>query len=124
MTKKDRQTRLKKILLERKRKLWIELRDELFKKMAPEHHAQFETALDYEDQALLDLIEDTGLTIADIRREELTRMDETMRKLDEGTYGICEDCGEEISEERLKVMPYALYCVKCQEKHEGPVTRG
>jgi len=122
--KRNRQVRLKEMLLERKRKLWIELRNELFEKLGREYHTQFETAMDYEDQAFADLLEDTGLTIADIRREELTRMDEAMRKLDEGTYGICEDCGEEIEEGRLRVVPYALYCIKCQGRYEGPVPRG
>jgi DnaK suppressor protein len=38
--------------------------------------------------------------------------------LREGTYGTCEDCGEEINTERLKVLPFAIYCRDCQEKRE------
>jgi DnaK suppressor protein len=40
------------------------------------------------------------------------------RKLDDGTYGICEECGQEISEERLEAVPYAIYCIQCAQKHE------
>ncbi|MGB9716331.1 MAG: TraR/DksA family transcriptional regulator [Thermodesulfovibrionales bacterium] len=38
--------------------------------------------------------------------------------MDEGTYGKCEECGEDISEERLKILPFAIYCRDCQEKME------
>ena len=34
-----------------------------------------------------------------------------------GTYGECEGCGEEISAARLKALPWARYCVTCQELH-------
>ncbi len=117
---RERQERLREIIIERKRKMWNELRGELFQQLGEEHHAQFEVALDVGDQGLADLIEDTGLTIADVRRQELTLMADAERRLQEGTYGTCDDCGTEISEERLQVVPYALYCVKCQEKREAP----
>jgi len=45
-------------------------------------------------------------------------IDDVLRKLDEGTYGICEECGEEISEKRLTVLPTATLCVCCQENKE------
>ncbi|KPJ52370.1 hypothetical protein AMJ39_08030 [candidate division TA06 bacterium DG_24] len=44
---------------------------------------------------------------------------EALRKISTGNdYGKCEECGEEIGEERLEVIPYARFCVRCQEKHE------
>jgi len=58
--------------------------------------------------------------VADIRRQELTAMDEALGRLEGGTYGICEECGLEIPEERLRVMPFARYCREDQEKQEGP----
>jgi len=47
------------------------------------------------------------MAVADIRRQELTRMDEALGRLKEGRYGICVECGAEIAEERLRVAPYA-----------------
>jgi DnaK suppressor protein len=67
---------------------------------------------------LIDLIEDTGLAVADIRRGELTQMDEALDRLEDGTYGLCADCGQEIDGQRLKVMPFAIYCVSCQREKE------
>lgn len=110
--------RLKKALLDRKKKMWSDLRDELFRKLGKEYNTQFDNPRDIEEMALIDVIEDTGLAIADVRREELEKMDESLRKIEDGTYGVCEGCAEEIDEERLKVMPFATYCVKCKSDTE------
>jgi len=116
-----RQTRLREMLLEKKRAMWNELRDALFQNTGEELHSQFEFPLDPAEQGLIDLLADTGLTVADIRRQELTAMDEAMGRVERGTYGICDACGRVIPEERLRVMPFARYCREDQEKQEGPI---
>ena len=118
--KTERNQLLKEVIMERKRKLWNELRAELFGKLGEEYHDQFDIAMDDAERGLDDLLEDTGLSIADIRRQELTQMEEAERRLSEGTYGLCDECGEEIDTERMKVVPYTRYCVRCQERSEGP----
>ncbi|MDP2689704.1 MAG: TraR/DksA C4-type zinc finger protein [Deltaproteobacteria bacterium] len=114
-----RHKRLKKALLDRKRKMWSDLRDEFFRKLGKEYNTQFDNPHDVEELALIDIIEDTGIAIADIRREELEKMDAALRQLEDGTYGVCEVCGEEIDEERLKVISFATTCVKCQKSGES-----
>jgi DnaK suppressor protein len=42
-----------------------------------------------------------------------------LEKLDEGNFGVCEKCGREISEERLKVRPMAVLCIRCKKKQEA-----
>ncbi len=64
------------------------------------------------------MAEDINLQHLGAHRDDLLKIDEAIRKLDEGTYGICEDCGEEISEQRLNILPYAIYCIDCKEKRE------
>jgi DnaK suppressor protein len=118
-TNSKRRTTMKKILLEEKRRLWNELRAELFPAQ-DRLHSQFEIPQDIGDQGMLDVLADTGLAVNDILRDKLSRMDAAERKLEDGSYGICEDCGVEIDEERLRVQPYAIRCVPCQEKLEGP----
>ncbi|MEE9591096.1 MAG: TraR/DksA family transcriptional regulator, partial [Thermodesulfobacteriota bacterium] len=103
--KKEDYDRLKEILLEKKRKMWNSLRGEIFRELGEGYHDQFDIPQDIEDRAFMDLIEDIGLTLADIKCQELTNMDEAMLRLDEGTYGNCIECDVEIEEERLKVMP-------------------
>jgi len=116
---KERQERLREILREEKRRLWQELRSEIFRDQE-KLHSEYDIPQDIGEQSMLDVLSDTGLAVADILRERLTRMEEAERKLEEGTFGLCEDCGVEIEEERLRVVPYAVRCVRCQERSEGP----
>ncbi|NWF53659.1 MAG: TraR/DksA family transcriptional regulator [Syntrophaceae bacterium] len=51
-------------------------------------------------------------------KEKLNAINEALEKLKDGTYGICEECGERIGTGRLKVMPLAKYDVSCQAKLE------
>lgn len=111
--------RLKNTLLERKRKMWDDLRHDIFRKLGREYNAEFDNPHDLEELSILDMIEDTGLAVADIRREQLEMLDASLRKIDDGTYGVCGDCGTDIDEERLKVEISAEYCVGCKKKQEG-----
>ena len=46
---------------------------------------------------------------------ELGKVNRALRKIEKGTYGICEKCQNSISEDRLKIYPRAVYCQKCQK---------
>jgi DnaK suppressor protein len=59
-----------------------------------------------------------SLELSEGERERLFALDEAIRRIDEGTYGKCSSCGCAISKQRLKVMPQAELCIKCQEKKE------
>jgi RNA polymerase-binding transcription factor DksA len=48
----------------------------------------------------------------------LQEVDDALRKYDEGTYGICDNCGEPIAEARLRAYPQARYCIRCQSELE------
>ena len=45
-------------------------------------------------------------------------IDQALRKIDDGTYGKCERCGQDIPEERLDAVPYATLCVSCKQLEE------
>ena len=45
----------------------------------------------------------------------LREVEDAVRRIDQGVYGICAECEEPISEKRLAALPWARYCVKCQE---------
>ena len=46
------------------------------------------------------------------------KIQETLKRIDDGTFGICQECGEEISESRLKARPVATLCVECKRMQE------
>lgn len=56
----------------------------------------------------------------------LYHVDEALRRLYRGQYGLCESCGKEIGKARLEAIPHASLCVACQEKQEkqGNAARG
>jgi DnaK suppressor protein len=51
-------------------------------------------------------------------RNTLRLVEEAMDRISEGTYGECTNCGDEISSKRLEAIPWAPYCIKCQELME------
>jgi DnaK suppressor protein len=58
------------------------------------------------------------LELEERRANRLAELDEMLRRLDEGSYGICDKCGERIPFARLRAIPSARYCVACQEQEE------
>ena len=59
-----------------------------------------------------------SLGLASNERKMLYELDDALKKIEEGTFGICEDCKSPIAKNRLKAVPSARLCVKCQEKKE------
>ena len=59
-----------------------------------------------------------SLGLASNERQSLYELDEAIKKIEEGTFGICEECKSLIAKTRLKVVPFTRLCVKCQEKKE------
>ncbi len=58
------------------------------------------------------------LTLNENERMRLKDVDESLDRIENGTYGICEECGEPIGLKRLEVKPVAKYCVPCLTKIE------
>jgi len=73
-----------------------------------------ETSGDIYDQASNERDRELLLLLGDREREKIRNIEEALNRLDEGEYGICEDCEEEIPLGRLKAMPFARLCVKCK----------
>ena len=59
------------------------------------------------------------LGMSERERGMLRENDQALDRIDDGSYGECEDCGEEIGEARLKAVPYATLCVECKADREG-----
>ncbi|HPB18773.1 MAG TPA: TraR/DksA C4-type zinc finger protein [Candidatus Cloacimonas sp.] len=68
------------------------------------------------------LMEQTVMML-ESEREKIRHLNEALRRIEDGTYGICEFCGEFIQESRLEVIPYATCCVACKEKNEDKKRR-
>lgn len=58
------------------------------------------------------------MILTDREKKKLLQIDDALDRIEDGSYGLCEECGVKIPKGRLKVMPFAKCCVECQEKME------
>lgn len=73
---------------------------------------------DPNDRASLESDRNFELRIRDRERKLIAKMQEAIRRIDEGTFGICGDCGGPISEKRLLARPVTTQCIDCKTKQE------
>jgi DnaK suppressor protein len=108
------QKKAKQMLL----KLRDRLIDEIAEKRKMESNNLKDEIADFYDSADDERDRQLSHLISDRDREKLFEIDEALQRIDEGTYGICEECGKKILESRLRVMPFARLCVPCQSDLE------
>jgi DnaK suppressor protein len=73
---------------------------------------------DDEERSMEDFVLGMDFALMEMESETLRKIDEALLRLDEGTYGICSECDDSISEMRLKALPFATLCRDCQEQAE------
>lgn len=73
---------------------------------------------DPNDRATLESGRSFELRIRDRERKLLSKIDEAIARIDDGSYGICEDCGEEIGQKRLEARPVTTLCIDCKTLQE------
>ena len=61
---------------------------------------------------------ETAQSLSKHARNLLTQIDDALRRMDNGTYGVCERCGERIDLDRLEALPYARLCLDCKRRDE------
>ncbi len=70
------------------------------------------------DRATLESDRNFTLRIRDRERRLIGKIKEALERIENGTYGICESCEEDISEKRLKARPVTTLCIDCKTKQE------
>ncbi|RMH37930.1 MAG: TraR/DksA family transcriptional regulator [Nitrospirae bacterium] len=95
-----------------------QIQEQLGQTLTDEQQRRLESAMDSGDQALVDLDREMGISLQEMRNKERQLIEEALIALEEGRYGLCAECGGEISEKRLEALPFARYCIDCQSKLE------
>src|SRR5262249_39998695 len=72
--------------------------------------------LDFADQGSHEFEVAVTLGLADNEQHLLEEIDAALERIEAGTFGRCERCGQPISKERLRALPYSCHCVHCMEK--------
>lgn len=73
---------------------------------------------DPSDRASLESDRNFTLRIRDRERKLIGKIKDALERIEDGTYGICESCEEDISEGRLKARPVTTLCIECKKKQE------
>jgi len=113
LARDERYDVLRRMLEERRQEIHAKLRS--LREAVP---ADADQVKDTEEQSLDDLVREVDFALMEMKSETLARIDEAMRRLEQGSYGACAECGSEIAEARLKALPFATLCRSCQERQE------
>jgi len=116
--REQRQEILHKMLLVKRQEIIKEIEGNLGQSLTEDQQRRLESARDVGDQALMDLERELGISLMEMRNRRRQSIDEALTRLHDGTYGICAECGVEISEKRLQAVPFAKLCVECQSRQE------
>jgi len=102
------------------KKRLLSLRDEILKVIEwRDSSGGADGAMDEIDQANELIEKEMGFVMSSNMRANLKEVEEALDRIEKKHYGKCLHCGEEISPKRLEVLPFARYCVPCQEKIES-----
>jgi DnaK suppressor protein len=108
---------LKRMLIERQREILSEVQGKIRDVRAVGSEKDREV-LDPGETSEVDIQEVIEFALIQMKAETLSKIDEALRRLEEATYGYCFECGEEISERRLRALPFAVRCKDCEEARE------
>jgi DnaK suppressor protein len=123
-TAKEREARerrreaLQQMLMGKRQEILKEIEGSLGQSLTEDQQRRLESARDVGEQAVMDLDRELGISLMEMRNRRRQAIDEALTRLNEGTYGICAECGVEISERRLEAVPFAKLCVECQAREE------
>jgi RNA polymerase-binding protein DksA len=94
------------------------LSQEIAKTRSAEEETTEESTQDIADKAVSSYTREFLYSLTDGERGTLLQIDEALVRIDEGSYGFCTNCGQPMAEKRLTAVPWAPYCVDCQELAE------
>lgn len=113
MKKKDKERYKKKLL-----KMKNEIINKLSEVYSESKEVEPEIAQDIGDRAETSYTKEFLLSLSNTERKQLQLIDNALKRIEDGQYGICQKCHKEIGKKRLEIIPWALYCIDCQEKVE------
>src|SRR5262245_30602144 len=118
-TSRSRYTELKHMLTERRREIQAEVQGKM-RGVREEGTwgGKLNEVLDAVESAEADIQEDLEFALVQMKSETLNKINDALARLEQGTYGNCFECGEEIAEKRLRALPFAVRCKDCEEARE------
>ncbi len=122
--KNARHRTLQDLLMQKKKQLLADVKKSMGQNLQEDVRLAFEAAQDNPDRSVEELLKHIKATITGNKSKEVDKIDAALIKLKEGSYGICEECGGDIPLKRLTIVPFAVYCVTCQQELEKVTAEG
>jgi len=120
---RERHDELKRILEERRRQILSEVQEKMRDVRAEGASGENQGVLDAAEASEADIQDDIEFALIQMKTETLHKIDEALARHAEGTYGFCFECGDEISQRRLRALPFAVRCKDCEEAREVELNR-
>jgi len=120
-SKTSRYSELRTMLENRRRELVTEVQGRIRDVRADGNRER--EVLDQGESSEVDIQEDIEFALIQMKSETLNKIDAALRRLEDGSYGDCFECGDEISEARLRALPFAVRCKECEETRESAEQR-
>jgi DnaK suppressor protein len=109
---------LKQILEDRRREIVSEVQGRIRDVRAEGSTSKVNDVFDAGESSEADIQEDIEFALIQMKAETLQRINEALARLEDGKYGFCFECGDEIAEQRLRALPFAVRCKDCEEARE------
>jgi DnaK suppressor protein len=119
----QRYSDLKQMLEDRKREILAQLKDKIRDVRTENVSGKVNTVLDPGESSEQGIQEDIEFALIQMKAETLNKINEALNRLEEGAYGNCFECGEEISHPRLRALPFAVRCRDCEAARENAQRR-
>jgi DnaK suppressor protein len=117
-----RAAKMPKKELEKYRRLLVDKKSSLVSDLAKTKNAEEETTeestQDIADKAVSSYTREFLYSLNDVERNTIQQTDQALSRIEDGSYGFCQNCGNAMSEKRLSAIPWSRHCVDCQELAE------
>ncbi|MDR1990652.1 MAG: TraR/DksA C4-type zinc finger protein [Acidobacteriaceae bacterium] len=121
---KSRYQELKQMLEERRREIQSEVQGKIRDVRAEgTWGGKTSEVLDAGESSEADIQDDIEFALIQMKSETLNKINDALMRLEQGDYGNCFECGEEIAEKRLRALPFAVRCKDCEEARENAEQR-
>ena len=115
---RDRYAELKRILEERRREILSAVHEKIRDVRTEGANSPAHGVLDAAESSEADIQDDIEFALIQMKSETLNKINDALMRLEQDNYGNCFECGEEISERRLRALPFAVRCKDCEEARE------
>jgi len=115
---RTRYSELKRMLDERRREIQAEVQGKMRDVRAAGEVGKLHEVFDAGESSEADIQDDIEFALIQMKSETLNKINDALTRLEQGDYGYCFDCAEEIGEKRLRALPFAVRCKDCEEAKE------